>query len=390
MTSLILALFWKFKRNLPSLMQVLLYSPTNTPRLQYSCHFIFKELMANEFSIITDIDVFKKKTGIKINYSNDIICNDEIHIKPVNLLFQKSITPQPIECFEVNNNKAFFKIFNADFPFDIFAASFYLLSRYEEYLPHEQDSYGRYAYENSLAFKEGFLQLPLVNIWVKDFLLTLQNRFPAFAPVGQAFTFIPTYDIDIAYSYRHKGFLRNIGGFLKSPSLERVKVLSGFTEDPFDTYHQLEILHKKFKLKPIYFFLVALKNGLFDKNILPEKKAMYQLVQQHAREYITGLHPSWQSGDDALLLKKEKEQLEVMSQSSIAISRQHYIRFNLPGGFQRLLDTGIQEEYSMGYGSTNGFRASVASTFFWYNLQNEEATTLRYTSILLHGCQFLL
>ena len=31
----------------------------------------------------------------------------------------------------------------------------------------------------------------------------------------------------------------------------------------------------------------------------------------------------------------------------------------------------------MGYGSINGFRASVASSFYWYDLEKEEATTLR-------------
>jgi exo-beta-1,3-glucanase (GH17 family) len=30
----------------------------------------------------------------------------------------------------------------------------------------------------------------------------------------------------------------------------------------------------------------------------------------------------------------------------------------------------------MGYGSINGFRASVATPFFWYDLKNEEATNL--------------
>ncbi len=61
-----------------------------------------------------------------------------------------------IECFDINFHKAFFET-SGDFPFDIFAASFYLLSRYEEYLPHEKDMYGRYAHTNSLAFREHFL-----------------------------------------------------------------------------------------------------------------------------------------------------------------------------------------------------------------------------------------
>ena len=86
----------------------------------------------------------------------------------MSLLFENKITEQSIECFEVNGNKAFFKT-EGDFPFDIFAASFYLFSRYEEYLPHQKDMYGRYAHENSLAFKESFLDQPLINIWLQTF-----------------------------------------------------------------------------------------------------------------------------------------------------------------------------------------------------------------------------
>jgi len=37
---------------------------------------------------------------------------------------------------------------------------------------------------------------------------------------------------------------------------------------------------------------------------------------------------------------------------------------------------GIGFDFSMGYGSINGFRASVASKFFWYDLGKEEQTKL--------------
>jgi hypothetical protein len=42
-----------------------------------------------------------------------------------------------------------------------------------------------------------------------------------------------------------------------------------------------------------------------------------------------------------------------------------------------LLNLGITDEYSMGYGSINGFRASVATPFFWFDLKNETKTALR-------------
>ncbi len=361
---------------------ILIFSHITSPRLQYICQFIFKELLGQDIVITIDSEEFNNHEGAKINYSN--IEMTGFTIQNHSLLFETEIKEQAIECFAINDYKAFFKIIKSDFAFDLFAATFYLISRYEEYLPHKKDIYGRYAYENSLAFKENFLTLPLINIWVNDLANLLRKRYPASKFQIPPFNFLPTYDIDMAYSYKHKGFLRNIGGFLRSPSLERIKVLLGSKKDPFDSYEYLDGLHQKYNLHPLYFFLAAEKDDTYDKNISPHKDAMWKLVKHHAIKYTVGLHPSWQSGDDFSLLKKEKEQLEAMAgkaassgQDGIKKSRQHYIRFNLPEGYRKLTEAGITDDHSMGYGSINGFRASVASDFYWYDLEKEEQTALR-------------
>ena len=361
---------------------VLIYSHITSPRLQYICRFIFKELMGVDCTITIDSEAFKDHEGVKINYSERAFENDGFRIQPHSLLFENDIREQRPACFESNANKAFFKTSGSSFPFDIFAATFYLLSRYEEYLPHEKDLYGRFAHKNSLAYKENFLNLPLINIWVKDFADSLKNKYSRRAPWAifnvqcPMFRFVPTYDIDMAYSYKHKGLLRNIGGFLTTPSTERLKVLLGSKTDPFDCYSYLDRLHVQYHVQPVYFFLLAEKAGQYDKNISPDKKAMWKLVKQHAKKYVVGLHPSWQSVENISLLKKEKEQLGAMSDTDISESRQHYIRFTLPGGYRRLIEAGITDDHSMGYGSINGFRASVASPFYWYDLEYEEQTDL--------------
>ncbi|MBC7890139.1 MAG: polysaccharide deacetylase family protein [Ferruginibacter sp.] len=358
-------------------MQLLLFSSALSPRLQYICHFIFKELMLVDFLITTDPAAFHNYDGPKIKYTNEAVSNDHLIIGSCGLLFENSIRGQDTRCFEVNNYTAFFKTENADLPFDLLAASFYLLSRYEEYLPYKKDIYGRYAYENSLAFKENFLHLPLINIWVNHLIKILQNKFGGFTIHPSPFTFLPTYDIDIAFAYKYKGWLRNTGGFIKSPAISRIKVLLGLDKDPFDSYDWLNELHSRNHLQPLYFFLLARNNGSYDKNILPRKKAMWKLVQKHAKNYTIGIHPSWQTGDKPALLKNEKEHLELMSGKTITSSRQHFIRFTLPDGYRLLRDNGIQDDYSMGYGSSNGFRASAASSFYWYDLQKNEPTLLR-------------
>ncbi len=358
-------------------MQVLLYAPASSPRLQYISRFIFEELLRVELSFTSDIGNFINYSGVKIKYTNEANANGGFIVGNCGILFESDIKEQDTTCFEVNNYKAFFKTPNADFPFDIFATSFYLLTRYEEYLPHQKDMYGRYAHENSLAFKEIFLQLPMVNIWVQDFAIQLQHKFPALRFWPSSFSFLPTYDIDMAFSYKHKGMLRNVGSFIKSPSLERIKVLAGLKQDPFDCFAWLNQLHDDYQLQPVYFFLMAEKNGVYDKNILPHKKPMQKLIQDHSKKYTIGIHPSWQSGDQKSLLKQEKDLLEMICQKPVIHSRQHYIRFELPDGYRLLIDHEITDDYSMGYGSINGFRASVATSFNWYDVQNNEPTQLR-------------
>lgn len=345
--------------------------------MQYICTFIFAEQMRIEYEITIDSERFSLHSGPKLNYSKSRITTEEFFIQSHELLFETQIKEQVVDCFTTNGNKAFFKTEQSDFSFDVIAAAFYLLSRYEEYLLHEKDMYARYDYENSLAYREGFLNLPLVNIWIQDLGKSLKEKYPALNIQNTVFTFEPTYDIDIAYSYKHKGFFRNIGGFIKDPSMERIKVIIGMAKDPFDCYDWLNQLHQQHDLKPIFFFLVAERTSQYDKNINPNKEAMWKLVKRHAKKYKVGLHPSWQSGDDKSLIKKEKELLEAMSDKALNCSRQHFIRFNLPEGYNHLINAGITNDYSMGYGSINGFRASVASVFYWYNLGNDMVTDLR-------------
>lgn len=357
---------------------LLIYAHTISPRLNYITEFIFTDLLCTSYTLTDNLAQLQQHQGPSICYHTVNLHPSAYHIGSINLLFETAIEQQAIVPFETNGQTAFFAT-DGDFPFDILAAAFYLISRYEEYLPHSKDMYDRYAHTNSIAFKAGFLQWPMVEIWAQQLQTALQQRFPAIPFGEKAFRFLPTYDIDIAYSYLHKGWWRNMGGALRQPSSigNRLAVLMGKRPDPFDAYAWLDDLHRQYGLQPIYFFLVAAQNGQYDKNILPDKAALQQLIQQHCGRYPVGVHPSWQSGDTPGMLQAEKKVLENIIGQPITASRQHYIRFNLPDGYAQLLQAGITHDYSMGYGSINGFRASVAQPFYWFNLATNEATALR-------------
>jgi hypothetical protein len=363
---------------------VLLYTELVSPRLEYITNFI-QSIIGESITITTDEELFIQSTQVKISYSSEAICTQAYHIQPQGLLFENSIEPIDILITSCREQICFFASQNDSHGFDIWSAIFYLITRYEEYLPHEKDSYGRYAHTNSLAYRYQFLHLPLVNIWLQDLLQrlwTAQNGQRSTVN-GQRFAFTPTYDIDIAFAHQHQSIVKNIGGFFKDlmrgdleKVIERANVYSGTAKDPFDTYEWLDDIHKKYQLQPIFFFLLAAKRGIYDKNIPPKKKGMQQLLQQHYSKYLVGIHPSWQSGDNDVLVLQEKQALERITHAACTKSRQHYIRLSLPETYRKLVAAGITDDYSMGYGSINGFRASVASSFFWFDLKKNKATNL--------------
>jgi len=362
---------------------VLIYTDTISPRLRYIISFFSDCIGIEDFRITSDEEEFLNYSGPRINYSNSKIAEEEIHVVPVALLMETGVREQNITISRWDGLESFFKT-NGDLPFDIFAASFYLVTCYEEYLPHQKDMYGRYAHENSIAFREGFLQIPLVNLWFMEFAKLIRQKFPSVQLSQPSFKFLPTYDIDESYAYLHKPGWVNFGGQVKDvikgnfQNLRlRSKVVKGLGQDPYDAFDWMDQLHAEFALEPIYFFLMAEKRSRYDKNILASETSQQELINRLATKYPIGLHPSWQSGDKTELLEKEKKLLEQIISQPVTSSRQHYIRLTLPQTYRQLISAGMLEDYSMGYGSINGFRASIATPFYWYDLEKEEQTSLK-------------
>lgn len=361
---------------------MILLADTITPRLRYMAAFAGTALCGEPLRLTTDPEEYRQYPQARINYSNSRSGITEIYIRPVSLLFETGIREQEIRCVRPNGYPVFFTT-EADTGFDFFAASFYLLSRYEEYNRQERDTYGRFPHTASLAWREGFLHQPLIHYWLRDLAVLLKEKFPGRQLTEPAFRFLPTYDVDEAFCYRHKGWVRSAGGLLRDllqgktgRVRERMAVLLGREADPFASFDRMESLHQDYSLSPVYFFHVGSRNGRYDKQVLPAKSAMQELIRSVSSRYKTGLHPSWQSGDESHLPEAEKKQLSLITGKEITASRQHFIRFLLPDTFRQLINTGIREDYSMGYGSINGFRASVSMPFYWYDLERETATDL--------------
>ena len=365
--------------------KLLVYTPKITNRIRYIFDFLFKEMMGLKVVFTSQADEFKQTTSAKLNYSSRRLSDKELFFYASPFLFERRTKPQHIKVewyegvpiFFINRN-------NSDLPFDPFAASFYLLSRYEEYLPDVKlDQHGRYMPENSLAYQHGFLQKPVVDIWAQQLAKVLLRYFPELPLDFRPYWFMPTYDIDIAYSYSHKGVLRTVAGWLKAlykqdkaELRQRWAVLRQKEKDPYDTYEWQYELQKNYQLQPIYFF-PASNYGIYDKNVLIDKPALQSLIQFISDVCPIGIHPSYESHKDPQILAIEIRRLSEVIKKEVIRSRQHYLKMTIPNTYQNLIELDIKEDYTMGYASQIGFRAGTCSSFYFYDLTWEIRSTLR-------------
>jgi peptidoglycan/xylan/chitin deacetylase (PgdA/CDA1 family) len=362
---------------------ILVYTHKITPRVRYAFKHILTRTLLFSVTFTSKIDEFVAHNGPKLSYTKAPLGN-EFFIKSNDLLFEQGVNDLDINIQKWEDVPCFFATnLKSSIPFDIFAASFYLISRYEEYLPHVKDIHGRFTAEQSMAFKYGFLEKPVVDIWAYKFLAMLLEKFPDYNCKTRAYTFISTVDIDNAFAYKHKNLVRTIGGFfndlLKFKLVEiwnRFTVIWNLKRDPFDTFESILRLKNEYDVKTIFFFLIG-DYSTFDTNVSASKTKYKLLIKEMVDYARVGLHPSYFTMQDAALLKKEKERLENITNTPVTRSRQHYLRFSLPETYQNLIDLEVEEDYSMGYASTVGFRASTCTPFYFYDLDFEIQTPLK-------------
>lgn len=328
-------------------------------------------------SITQDEHFFGSAQGTKLNYSSKKI-DSEFQIFPHGLLFSSGIRQQELSIQDWESIPCFFKTSEGKLPFDIFSASFWLLTRYEEYLPYKADNHSRFSGKNSFLFKNDLLLQPLIDQWGKKFVEVLKIETEK-KPIVKTLTI----DVDNAFAFAHKGMVRSLGGSVRNlmktdfgAFKDRIKVARGKMKDPFDTYDYIIEKAKENGVGLKFFFLLG-DPGKNDTNLSHQIKELREKIQYVSSFAECGIHPSYQSFLDQNKVQEEVNRLEDIIGKKVTISRQHFLRMQLPKSYQILLHCGITEDHTMGFADEPGYRAGTSQPFFWYNLSDEKETNLR-------------
>jgi hypothetical protein len=365
-------------------MDILIYVPKITPRINYTFRQVCKRILGFNISFTTKIETFIGFKGVKFSYANQRLGN-EIFIQAHGLLNEQGVNDLEITVSEWEGNPYFFKTSNqSDIPYDIFAASFFLLTRYEEYLPHVKNSIGDFPAQESLGYQNNFLTKPIINIWMEKFAEVLTNKFEDVNFDNKKTNLKLIVAVERAYKYRKHGISRTIFGFisdtfrLKFKDLFiRIKTWFNPINDPYDIYNELITIRNKLGFEIFFMFQLG-DYSIYTKNMNFRKRIYKKLIKSMGDYCEIGLMPSHEAIMDFDVLKKEIKRFEQIANHELTNIMIKDRGLNFPEFYVSLDKTDIKYDFSMGYHNQIGFRAGTYTPFLFYDLNLEQASPIQF------------
>ncbi len=276
---------------------------------------------------------------------------------------------------------------------DIFASSFFMLTRWEEYINKTRDQYNRFPATASLAYKNGFLGRPIVNELVEMLWNMLKHLGYQKQRKQHKFEMLLTHDVDFPFKYSNwmsgtryicKNFLirHNLKHAVES-LLTKIKSHIDYKRDPYNTFSFLMDESEKLGLKSHFFFMGG---GVteFDGNYNLQSKRIQALAEEiQTRGHVIGFHPSYLAYNTPKLWKEEKENLEKCLNLDVKKGREHYLRFEAPYTWQIWEDNNMEWDSSLAYADKIGFRCGTCLEYPVFNFLTKQQLNLKEKPLIV-------
>lgn len=363
-------------------MELLVYIPKQTPRINYIFRHICGRILGFKVKFTSKVEDFISFEGVKFSYAKKRLGN-EVFIQKFGLLEELGINDLNFSMDLWENVPCFFRVSSeSDIPFDIFSASFYLVTRYEEYQPHVKNDVDSYPIEESLAYQHDFLRTPVVDVWAYKLKAILEAKFPDIKFPQKKFKSQFLISVSKAFKHRHNGFVRFVGASLRDllqlqlkSMFDRFKTMLRLQQDPYDVYDELINFAKENRMKLDFYFQLS-NYSRYTKGISYNKRIYHKLIKSMGDYGDLGLLPGFEALYSFEILKKEKKRWESIVNRSLSKTLIKNYHLNFPDAYLNFNKLEIDEDFSMCYQKNIGFRAGTCTSFQFYDLNLEQVSGL--------------
>lgn len=308
-----------------------------------------------------------------------------------------------LECGEylfINSNEIHIGI-------DIFGSSFFMLTRYEEYVKKERRDYDQFSAKDSIAYQEGFLERPIINEYVELLWWCINKLWPELKRKKREYKFIPTHDVDrpsalLGFGYRPQLqrfagdilYRKDWSAFFKRSQICMELLKHGFKGEWKYTFDHIMDISELYNVKSTFFFMTPTGLPEYDGLYHIDHPDIVNLIKHiTARGHNIGIHPSYASYNNPEIIKDNVNRLrEVMNQSGIKCrigGRQHYLRWKVIDTWQGYEDAGLLYDTTLIFQDYIGFRCGICYDYQCFNLITRKRLQLReFPLIIMEGVAF--
>ena len=259
------------------------------------------------------------------------------------------------------------------FCFDLVSAVLFMLTRWEEMKSDVRDIHGRFPATASVAHRQGYLGIPVVDYYAFLLRFWIQRLLPAWKPRRNAFDVELSHDVDIVRQphrrERVQDALRN-RDFVKLFRLP-FQFLFARCDPAYVACFELATISERAGLRGVFNFMAA-PPSQYDVGYPISDPTVTQLIARlRLRGHRIGFHPGYQTFLNATALSQQHAALISAAGKPVDEGRQHFLRFQAPDTWRAWSSTALKRDSTLGYADHEGFRAGTCHPFQPFDIQHD-------------------
>lgn len=290
---------------------------------------------------------------------------------------------------------------NFEIHYDILGLIYWVLNRIEEIGRTDLDCHDRFPAVNSHAYKNNYLERPIVDEWLYILSQVIKRIWPQLKLKEHYFNIKVSHDVDRP-SYYFTPWLslcrimlvnlvkyRNLKTLIHAPYLK----LTGYKQfnfsDPYNTFDYLMDISEKNNLQSAFYFICGRTHAKTDAMYNPEYSVIRNLMRRiNNRGHKIGLHPSYGTYQRPAMIQGEARRLKkICAEENIEQpfwgGRMHYLRWEHPTTLQAWNDAGMDYDSTLGYADQSGFRCGTCFEYPAFNPLNQRLLAIRIRPLIV-------
>lgn len=286
--------------------------------------------------------------------------------------------------------------------YDILGLTYWMLNRIEEIGRTDLDNHDRFPATASHAYKNGYLERPIVDEWLHILGQVIQRTWPTLELKRHHFSMRVSHDVDTPSRYGFssaKSLVRSVAGdvikrrdFKGALAAPLIRLNSGkrlHPADKFNTFDWIMTQSEKNDLVSAFYFICGRTDPSKDANYEPEHSVIRDLMNRiHMRGHEIGLHPSYNSFQNPEVIQNEADRLRTIMQEegivqNVLGGRMHYLRWEHPTTLQAWNDAGMSYDSTLGYADRPGFRCGTCFEYPAFNPITQKQLRLRIRPLIV-------